>query len=128
MIPVSLNVGGVVRLIKPAKLCTCTQNTTNTTRTDARRRVCAAMVLYRLATRETSLRELEHTHTQHLIYDDGRTAPGVCGNGSVLLSHSGNVVTRVGIHIHRALNIWTDARCPVPRLWIRSPDVWGERR
>ena len=29
---------------------------------------------------------------------DGRTAPGVCGNGSVPLSHSGNVVTRIGIH------------------------------
>ena len=25
-------------------------------------------------------------------------APGVCGNGSVPLSHSGNVVTRIGIH------------------------------
>ena len=31
---------------------------------------------------------------------DGRTAPGVCGNGSVPLSHSGNVVTRIGIHTH----------------------------
>ena len=38
-------------------------NTTNTTRTDARRRVCAAMVPYRWATRGTSLRELEYTHT-----------------------------------------------------------------
>ena len=38
VIAVSLNVGGGVRLIKPAKLYTCTQNTTNTTRTDARRR------------------------------------------------------------------------------------------
>ena len=28
------------------------------------------------------------------------TAPGVCGNGSVPLSHSGNVVTRIGIHTH----------------------------
>ena len=27
-------------------------------------------------------------------------APGVCGNGSVPLSHSGNVVTRIGIHTH----------------------------
>ena len=26
--------------------------------------------------------------------EDGRTAPGVCGNGSVPLSHSGNVVQR----------------------------------
>ena len=35
----------------------------NAMRTDAQRRVCAAMVPYRWATRETSLRELEHTHT-----------------------------------------------------------------
>ena len=61
MIAVSLNVGGGVRLIKPAKLCICTQNTT--------------------------------THKE-----DGRTAPGKCGNCSVPLSHSGNVVTRIGIH------------------------------
>ena len=54
VIAVSLNVGGGVRLIKPAKLYMCSQNTTNTTRTDARRRVCAAMV---------PLRELEYTHT-----------------------------------------------------------------
>ena len=67
VIAVSLNVGGGVRLIKPAKLCMCTQNTTNTTRTDARRRVCAAMVPYRWATRGTSLRELEYTHTQTLL-------------------------------------------------------------
>ena len=61
MIAVSLNVGGGVRLIKPAKLYMCMQNTT------------------------------KHN-------EDGRTAPGVCGNGSVPLSHSGNVVTRIGIH------------------------------
>ena len=42
-----------------------------------------------------------HVHAQHYIHDqDGRTAPGVCGNGSVPLSHSGNVVTRIGIHTH----------------------------
>ena len=35
-----------IRLIKPAKLYMCMQNTTNTTRTDAQRRVCAAMVPY----------------------------------------------------------------------------------
>ena len=62
MIAVSLNVGGGVRLIKPAKL---------------------------------------HTHAKHYIHnEDGRTAPGVCGNGSVPLSHSRNVVTRIGIHTH----------------------------
>ena len=32
--------------------------------------------------------------------EDGCTAPGVCGNGPVLLSHSGNAVTRIEIHIH----------------------------
>ena len=63
VIAVSLNVGGGVRLIKPAKLCKSTQNTTNTTRTDARHRVCAAMVPYRWATRGTSLGELEYTRT-----------------------------------------------------------------
>ena len=62
VIAVSLNVGEGVRLIKSAKLYMCTQNTTYTTWTDARRRVC--------------------------------------GNGSVPLSHSGNVVTRNGIHTH----------------------------
>ena len=42
-----------------------------------------------------------HVHAKHYIHDeDGRTAPGVCGNGSVPLSHSGNVVTRIGIHTH----------------------------
>ena len=35
MIAVSLNVGCGVCLIKPAKLCMCTQNTTNTMRTAA---------------------------------------------------------------------------------------------
>ena len=35
-----------------------------------------------------------------LVMWDGRTAPGVCCNGSVPLSHSGNVVTRIGIHTH----------------------------
>ena len=47
---------------KTGKLHMCMQNTTNTTRTDARCRVCAAMVPYRSATRGTSLRELEYTH------------------------------------------------------------------
>ena len=42
-----------------------------------------------------------HVHAKHYKHDeDGRTAPGVCGNGSVPLSHSGNVVTRIGIHTH----------------------------
>ena len=61
MTALSLNVGGGVRLIKPAKLYMCMQ-----------------------------------THYKH--EEDGRTAPGVRGHGSVPLSHSGNVVTRIGLH------------------------------
>ena len=63
VIAVSLNIGGGVHLIKAAKLCMCTQNTTNTTRTNTPRQLCAAMVPYRWATRGTSLRELEYTHS-----------------------------------------------------------------
>ena len=38
-----------------------------------------------------------HLHAKNYKHNkDGRTAPGVCGNGSVPLSHSGNVVTRIG--------------------------------
>ena len=37
-----------------------------------------------------------HVHAKHYKHnEDGRTAPGVCGNGSVPLSHSGNVVSRI---------------------------------
>ena len=39
-----------------------------------------------------------HVHAKHYKHEDGRTAPGVCSNGSVPLSHSGNIVTRTGIH------------------------------
>ena len=43
-----------------------------------------------------------HVHAKHYKHNkDGRTAPGVCGNGSVPLSHSGNVITRIGIHTSR---------------------------
>ena len=38
-----------------------------------------------------------HVHAKH-YNEDRRTAPGVCGNGPVPLSHSGNVVTRIEIH------------------------------
>ena len=42
-----------------------------------------------------------HVHAKHYKHNaDGRTAPGVCGNGSLPPSHSGNVVTRIGIHTH----------------------------
>ena len=40
--------------------------------------------------------------SKHYIHnEDGRMAPGVCGNGSVPLSHSGNVVNRIGIYTHK---------------------------
>ena len=38
------------------------------------------------------------THYKH--DEEGRMAPGVHGHGSVQLSHSGNVVTRIGLHTH----------------------------
>ena len=42
-----------------------------------------------------------HVHAKHYKHNEnGRTAPGVYGNSSVPLSHSGNVVTRIGIHTH----------------------------
>ena len=45
-----------------------------------------------------------HVHAKHYKHnEDGRTAPGVCGNGFVPLSHSGNVVSRIGIHTHALL-------------------------
>ena len=56
-----------------------------------------------------------HVHAKHYKHnEDGRTAPGVCGNGSVPLSHSGNAVTRIGLHTHSCNN-------PVTPL-IRAPD------
>ena len=49
-----------------------------------------------------------HVHAKHYKHNvDGRTAPGVCGNGSVPLSHSGNVVTRIGIHTHTHILLLT---------------------
>ena len=45
-----------------------------------------------------------HVHAKHYKHNKDRcTAPGVCGNGSVSLSHSGNVVTRTVIHTHKTL-------------------------
>ena len=57
-----------------------------------------------------------HVHVKHYKHnEDGRTAAGVCGNGSVPLSHSGNVVTRTGIHTHTHTQI-------VCSQWIKSSD------
>ena len=49
-----------------------------------------------------------HVHPKHYKHsEDGRTAPGVCGNGPVPLSHSGNVVTRIGIHTHTQVQLFS---------------------
>ena len=39
-----------------------------------------------------------HVKTRNKHAEDERTAPGVRDHGSVPLSHSGNVVTRIGLH------------------------------
>ena len=42
-----------------------------------------------------------YAHAKHYKHNEGRrTAPDVCGNGSVPLSYSRNVVTRIGAHTH----------------------------
>ena len=49
-----------------------------------------------------------HLHVKNYKHnEDGRTAPGVCGNGSVPLSHSGNVVTRIRIQTHTLQTQWS---------------------
>ena len=48
----------------------------------------------------------------HANTTNTRTAPGVCGNGSVPLSHSGNVVTRIGIHIHTHISFIFEYHMP----------------
>ena len=66
-------------------------------------------------------------HAKHYKHnEDGRTAPGVCGNGSVPLSHSGNVVTRIGTYTHThtfraSLDVSAVARhhaMPAPLLFV----------
>ena len=58
-----------------------------------------------------------HVHAKHYKHnEDGCTAPGVCGNGSVPLSRLGNVVTRIGIHTH--IHGWMHGTCTIPlRFW-----------
>ena len=62
-----------------------------------------------------------HMHAKHYIHDeDGRTAPGVCGNGSVPLSHSGNVVTRIGKHTQKNRSNRPGYPHPVSSEWYQS--------
>ena len=61
-----------------------------------------------------------HVHAKHYKHNkDGRTAPGVCGNGSVLLSHSGNVVTRIGIHTHTRSDQKYHGNCSMRLDWSK---------
>ena len=47
--------------------------------------------------------KIMHVHGKHYKHNEDRCmAPGVCGNGSVPLSHSGNVIERIGIHTHKS--------------------------
>ena len=56
-----------------------------------------------------------HVHAKHYKHnEDGRTVPGVCGNGSVPLSHSGNVVTRTRIHIHTQITFGDELALVIP--------------
>ena len=66
-----------------------------------------------------------HVHAKH--NEEGRTAPGVCGNGSVRLNHSGNVVMRIGLNTHtlNSMTHWMDERRPILLWWIRSSEIHG---
>ena len=53
--------------------------------------------------------KIVHVHAKHYKHnEDGHTALGVCGNGSIPLSHSGNVVTRIEIHTFIFNVNWND--------------------
>ena len=43
------------------------------------------------------------TQTHYKHNEDGRTAPGVHGHGSVPLSYSGNIMKRIGLHTHNCV-------------------------
>ena len=46
-----------------------------------------------------------HVHAKDYKHsENGRSAPGVCGNVSVPLSHSENVVTRIEIRTHLVMS------------------------
>ena len=64
-----------------------------------------------------------HVHSKRYIHnEDERSAPCVCGNGSVPLSHSGNIVTRIGIHTHK-LNVKVH-----PKLLISQSKIFVSRK
>ena len=55
-----------------------------------------------------------HVHAKHYKHNkDGRTMLGVCGNGSVPLSHSGNLVSRIGVLTHTVSHLMTYYALPI---------------
>ena len=58
-----------------------------------------------------------HVHAKrYKLNQDGRTAPGVCSNDSVSLSHSGNVVTRIGIDTYTRARARRNLYVPLSQL------------
>ena len=63
------------------------------------------------------------TQTQVKHEEAERTAPGVCGHGSVPLSHLGNVGSRNGLHTH----FWPAVKCDVSETdLIQSIECWQQ--
>ena len=75
--------------------------------------------------------KIVHVHAKHYKHnEDGHTAPGACGNGSVPQNYSGNVVTRIGTHTRCSMNPCSnnsgvpkgsEAPIPVDR-WLKGDD------
>ena len=71
------------------------------------------------------------THYKH--DEDGRTAPDVRGHGSVPLSHSGNVIKRIGLHTHTyggnySVSFIICSEVWGRNCWIDGRDKWSEER
>ena len=71
-----------------------------------------------------------HVHAKHYKHnEDGRTAPGVCGNGSVPLSHLGGTSLRELEYIHTFYKVrgrTHGAGCV--GQWVRTAEPLGEHR
>ena len=72
------------------------------------------------------------TQTHYKHDEDGRTAPGMRGHGSVPLSNSGNIVTRIGLrHLQFICDIYTEFQTCVSRLYglcLYATDKWIDLR
>ena len=72
-----------------------------------------------------------HVHAKHYKHnEDRRTALVVCSNGSVPLSHSGNVFTRIGKHTQRRhctvsdFQTEGDELCVADLLWLSEKTLF----